>query len=583
MSLPSFFRADRRFPAVDFLALARLFGIAAIHCVALLTLYLTEVDLLGWTLFLLTWGLLNFFWLAVLRRPGMAAALSLMMVQLLIVLSQFKFEILWMTVSFFDVLVIDADSIAFLLTIYPTLRTIFVVAALLAVPALVLLWRLDPFRMRRTTACLGGTACLAGLISLSSAVPEQPWELFQGVNHLSNFARSGVMSVSELATRGWIDSDAAVTKRLKSAASAGCQPVGKRPHIVLVLDEASFDITAVPNVKVPPNYARHFRSFDGASRSLLVEGAGGPTWYTEYNVLTGLSARSYGRFAFFVTRIAADRVVRGLPQALRRCGYRTFSLYPAYGAFLSARRFQNSAGVERLIDSKEMRAGAVEPDHFYYDRARELIQRERGSSPLFTFVYTVANHFPWNTAFRADLTPQWRQLGNEPEVDEYIRRQSMSAHDYAEFVDRLKREFPDESFLVIRFGDHQPSIAARIIDPALDDEAIARRIMNYDRRYFSTYYAIDAINFKPVDVSSARDTLDAAYLPIVVQEAAGLPLDASFAEQKTIMERCRGLFYSCAGGAEARRFNRLLIDAGLIKGLSPAIGPLWFSAAPPRP
>ena len=33
------------------------------------------------------------------------------------------------------------------------------------------------------------------------------------------------------------------------------------------------------------------------------------------------------------------------------------------------------------------------------------------------------------------------------------------------------------------------------------------------------------------------------------------------------MERCHGLFYRCAGGAEARRFNRLLIDAGLIKGL----------------
>jgi hypothetical protein len=27
------------------------------------------------------------------------------------------------------------------------------------------------------------------------------------------------------------------------------------------------------------------------------------------------------------------------------------------------------------------------------------------------------------------------------------------------------------------------------------------------------------------------------------------------------------VFYSCGGGTEARRFNRLLIDAGLIGGL----------------
>ena len=57
------------------------------------------------------------------------------------------------------------------------------------------------------------------------------------------------------------------------------------------------------------------------------------------------------------------------------------------------------------------------------------------------------------------------------------------------------------------------------------------------------------------------------FLPLVVQEAAGLPLDSSFVEQKKIFARCKGLFYACAGGAEARHFNRMLIDAGLIKNL----------------
>ena len=43
----------------------------------------------------------------------------------------------------------------------------------------------------------------------------------------------------------------------------------------------------------------------------------------------------------------------------------------------------------------------------------------------------------------------------------------------------------------------------------------------------------------------------------MIQEAAGVPLDPSFEEQKKIMLRCKGLFYACKGGAEARRFNRL--------------------------
>ncbi len=95
--------------------------------------------------------------------------------------------------------------------------------------------------------------------------------------------------------------------------------------------------------------------------------------------------------------------------------------------------------------------------------------------------------------------------------------------------------------------------------------AIERRIQAWDLRYFTTYYAIDAVNFTPVDVSSALDTLEGPYLPLVMQEAAGVPLDPSFAEQKKILQRCNGLFYGCANGAEASRFNRMLIDAGLIK------------------
>src|SRR5439155_25904702 len=116
----------------------------------------------------------------------------------------------------------------------------------------------------------------------------------------------------------------------------------------------------VAGIKVPPDYRRHFRSLDGHQRSLVVEGSGGPTWYTEYNVLTGLSARSFGRFKFYVTRIAADRVERGLPRALARCGYKTFTLYPSPGDFLGARRFQPTAGIARFIDQNEMKA-ADEP------------------------------------------------------------------------------------------------------------------------------------------------------------------------------------------------------------------------------
>jgi hypothetical protein len=408
--------------------------------------------------------------------------------------------------------------------------------------------------------------CLGGLSALELLSPMAPFEAFYGGNLVSSFARSGVDAIAELTTKGLMQSAAFAGDRLEPIGNA-CAPVAKPPHIILIHDESSFDIRLAPDIKVPPGYGAHFKSFDGKERSFLVEGNGGPSWYTEYNVLAGLSARSFGRFSYFVTRIAAGRINRGLPAALRHCGYRTVSLYPALGAFMSARSFQATTGVQHFYDQHDLGARDLEPDSFFFDAAARMIAQEHDHGPMFVFVYLAANHFPWTHRYRPDLMPQWQDPGNGPPIDEYLRRQAMSAQDYAQFLSRLKREFPDDSFLLVRFGDHQPDFSASLIDPMLDNEGIAQRLMSYDPRYFTTYYAIDAVNFRPVDVSSALETLEGPYLPLIVQEAAGLPLDPSFAEQKKILLRCNGLFYGCSDGAEARRFNRMLIDAGLIKDL----------------
>ena len=391
--------------------------------------------------------------------------------------------------------------------------------------------------------------------------------MFLGDNYVSKFARSGVESMAALMTQGFMQSDAVAADQFKLLPVAACAPAGKPPHIILVHDESSFDIRMAPGIKVPDGYGSHFLSFDGKARRFVVEGAGGPSWYTDYNVIAGLSARTFGRFSYYVTEIAAGRVERGLPNALLRCGYHTMTIYPALGAFMSAKSFQTTEGIERFFDQDALGTHQIELDGFYYDAARRLIEQERGKGPLFIYVYLAQNHYPWTYRRRPDLLPDWKDPGNTPIVDEYLRRQALSARDYASLLDHLKRDFPDESFLLVRYGDHQPDFASLILEPGLDDAGIAQRLMSYDPRYFTTYYAIDAVNFKPVNLSSALDTIEGPYLPLITQEAAGLPLEPSFAEQKKILDRCNGQFYACAGGAEARRFNRLLIDAGQIKGL----------------
>lgn len=544
--------------------------IVATHVAAACVLASVEYGPFANTVALLTWALLNFLFLIVLRRPGVSAVLSLALVAILITLSQFKYGITQLTLTFLDFLIIDRDTVSFLHSIFPQLKTQSWIFAAIAAPVMWVIWRTDPFRVRRAVSTAGAVACVAAITGLSVIYPEQPWEPFQGVNHISNLARSGVVSVSHLTSTGWIEADP--PKLIGSAQAtplAECEPGKKWPNIIMVLDESSFDISAAPGIKVPANYRDYFKSADGKQRAFVAESAGGPTWYTEFNVLTGLSARSFGKLKFYVTRIAAGKISRGLPQALQRCGYRTFSMYPTYGDFLSARNFQTSAGIEKFVDMADMGVSEdMQPDRFYFDQALQLISREKSADqPLFVLVYLTANHFPWTTSYRPDLTPAgWIAPGNSAEVDEYIRRQAMTAADYKSFVEKLKADHPNDPFLLVRFGDHQPAISQKLLEPKLPQASLANRIMTHDLRYYKTYYAIDALNYRP-DMSLALETLDAAYLPLAVQEAAGVPLDSTFSEQKKIMLRCKGLFYACKEGAEARRFNRLLIDAGFVKHL----------------
>src|SRR6266436_3926318 len=90
----------------------RLLAVAAPHLAALGVMLHTETDLGSRTGFLLAWGILNFFWIALLRRPALSGALSLTLVVVLILLSRLKHDIVQMTANFVDLMVIDRDTAA---------------------------------------------------------------------------------------------------------------------------------------------------------------------------------------------------------------------------------------------------------------------------------------------------------------------------------------------------------------------------------------------------------------------------------------------------------------------------------------
>src|SRR3954447_12990964 len=258
----------------------RLLAVATPHLAALTIMLQTETDLGSRVAFLLSWGVLNFFWIALLRRPALAGAMSLTLVIVLILFSRLKHDIVQMTVNFVDLMMIDRDTAAFLFTIFPNLRWSVLAAAIVIIPLVYALWWVDPFRIRRLPALACKLTCLAALVGYSIAWPDEAWRGYYDDGYLSKFARSGVTAVSDFLHFGFMESDAAGVERLNVPLLDACHPAGRRPHIIMIHDESSFDIRQAQGIKLPAAYGSHFKSFDGKQRKFLAESNGGPSWFT---------------------------------------------------------------------------------------------------------------------------------------------------------------------------------------------------------------------------------------------------------------------------------------------------------------
>ena len=172
--------------------------------------------------------------LLLLPRPGIAAALSLMLTVVLIAFSRFKFDILQLSITFLDFLIIDRDTFSFLLSVFPQAEAAAAVRR--GSPPCpccgCLAHRSVPDQPQALARAAGGLPP-SSISAMAIAVPEQPWEPFQGVNHISNLARSGVVAVSRLSSTGWIEADPPSQPRCRWRAARLLRPAPacRRPAI----------------------------------------------------------------------------------------------------------------------------------------------------------------------------------------------------------------------------------------------------------------------------------------------------------------------------------------------------------------
>lgn len=507
-------------------------------------------------------------WTLLTRRLLLSVAVVAALIIMVVVASDVKRRYIEM--------VLHAYDLVFYLTSIPTLRFLWVdhrayliaiaASAILTAALAYTLFKYDSTRIPRTYSAVALMVFAAlGLWAAHAKGERRNTQFYWDNLYLASFYESWSDTFDTLARGQLLDALKSQQQPLFSV-PASCIPEEKPPHVLLIHQESVVPPEFFPQAGYDKRLDPFFRSFDGRLHKLRVETYGGASWLTEFSVLAGVSTYSFGNMRTFVQSLMQGKIHDTLPQAMARCGYRNSVFYPVPKDFVGNGRFYAATGMPEIFDYKAQGAKRFnERDNFYYENVLKHLKAHIAGSnqPAFAFIITSATHLPYNFTYDPHVNVPGGSEGSDPEMHEFLRRLSMAKMDYDAFRESLARQFPNERFLIVQYGDHQPVATRTYLG---FDKSYASEDMKLapDSPGFVTYYAIDGVNYTPPSMP-AVDTLDVPYLGSVLVAAARLPLSQSFSERLRLMSLCDGRYYTCPDKTQILGFHRRLIDSGLIE------------------
>ncbi len=442
--------------------------------------------------------------------------------------------------------------------------TFAIMSGLLATGLLATLaWKAERPRIRRIYAGIVCALCIGGSIfAAENKMERRHTQFFWDDLYINSFYSSWAEAVG-VWWGGMIDATPP-SQRRPIIANATCAPTTKPPNIILIHEESVFEPSSLPQVQYDKRLDAFFSPPGGSHLPLRVETYGGGSWLTEFSIMTGLSAQSFGGMKGFLQTYMVNRLGDTLPQALERCGYRNVLFYPMLKTFISTAPFYSSIGIREIFDAKDQNAPtAWERDRFYFGNALNEMERHfaKSKAPIFTFIETMGTHWPYDVKhFAEEDVPGG---GPGAELNEFLRRLWLAKVDYDDMKRQLATRFPEEQFLIIHYGDHHP-MATRMLLGFPEEAEAEDVILPPDSPGLVTYMAVDGVNYAPPALPQGH-TVDVAYLGALLLRSAQLPLPDSYTERLRLMNVCGGKYYDCPLRDEIPGFHRRLIDAGLLK------------------
>lgn len=295
----------------------------------------------------------------------------------------------------------------------------------------------------------------------------------KGINRPDGYSREKILSIID---KDQLNKDGVYKPSDKIKNSA------RRPNIIFVQLESFLDPKVIKGYKYSKDPCPNFRKFKKEYSSGLFEvpAVGAGTANTEFEAITGFSARFFGPGEYPYKEVLQEEPCESIPYDLKEIGYSACAIHNHRGAFYGRNVAFSNLGFDTFASIEYMNNPVTTPRNWAKDSILpEQIMTALKSTKNEDYIYTISvqghGQYPTEKALDNPVIKVEKAPTQELKWQvEYYANQVYEMDKFVKSLTDMLSDF-DEETVVVFYGDHIPPLDIR-------EEQLGRRSL-FDTDY----------------------------------------------------------------------------------------------------
>ncbi len=354
---------------------------------------------------------------------------------------------------------------------------LLILGLLLAIMALVILWRKAPIREERSNflryTCMIVIVFVAELlfthINIEAKILSSNFENLSYAYNNYGFAYCFTNSIVDVGISKPSNYSKETVNEITEPMTTGIQEKNKKkhhnqkPNVIFIQLESFFDVNHVNDVTFSKNPIPYFTNLkkNYTSGFLKVPSVGAGTANTEFEVLTGMSTAFFGAGEYPFKTILTKKTCESMAYLFSNTGYSTHAIHNNDGTFYSRNKVYSNLGFDSFTSMEYMYDLENNPrgwakDNILPDEIFKCIDSTKEND--FVFTVSVQGHGRYPSQ-QIDPTQTITITGNEhkkTEFEYYVNQIHEMDQMIGTLIDQIEES--GEPTVLVLYGDHLPTL-----------------------------------------------------------------------------------------------------------------------------